>query len=126
MSYLKRTVVIAALLLFIATPSMAEESAVTTVLKDTLYGTLSGGLVGGIVLLFARHPSSHLDWIGYGAAGGAVVGATYGAISTARALAEVENGEVKFAMPTIMPEFKEGPRGSTAFMASAQILRGTF
>jgi hypothetical protein len=118
--------ILAALILLIATPSMAEDSAVVTVFKDVFYGSLSGGLVGTVVMAFTKHPGDHLDYIGFGAAGGALIGGTYGAVSAARALAELKDGKVKFAMPSLMPELRGGPNGSSAVMVTAQLFRGRF
>lgn len=121
----KRAVIVALTLVVTATSCYAEENAMQTVFKDIFYGALSGGLVGAAVLAFTSHPSDHLDYIGYGAAAGALVGATYGAVTVTRSLAEIENGEVKFAMPTIRPEIREN-RSRMAVAATAELLRGSF
>ena len=127
MHSLKRGAVLALTLLLIATPCLAQENAFESVFKDIFYGALSGGLVGAAVLAFTSHPGRHLDYIGYGAAGGALVGAAYGAVTTTRSLAEVENGEVKFAMPTIIPEIRESnSKGRTHIVAMAELIRGRF
>lgn len=97
-----------------------------TVFQDIFYGGLSGALVGAAVLAFTKHPGDHLDYIGYGAATGALIGATYGAVSTTKSLAEVENGHVRFAMPTIMPELDSDGRGHTSIVATAELVRGRF
>jgi hypothetical protein len=123
---LKQIALLVALLLSVATPCLAEDSAVVTVFKDVFYGGLSGAVVGTVVMAFTKHPGDHLDYIGFGAAGGAVVGGTYGAVSAARALAEVKDGKVKFAMPSLMPAVRGGPNGSSAVMLTAQLLRGQF
>lgn len=122
----KLSAIFASLLFFIATPAMAEDSAFKTVFKDIFYGGLSGGLVGTAVLAFTKHPGQHLDFIGYGAAGGALVGATYGMVSAARSLAEFDHGKVKFAIPSVMPALREGPNGSSTVMVTAQLFRGRF
>jgi len=124
---LKRSAVLAITLLFIANPCLAAENAFKSVFQDIFYGGLSGGLVGAAVLAFSKHPGSHLDYIGYGAAGGVLVGAAYGAVTTTRSLAELEHGEVKFAMPTILPELREAnSKGHSAIIATAELLRGRF
>ncbi|HJV34714.1 hypothetical protein [Geomonas sp.] len=124
--YRLKQIVLAIILICIANPCRAEESAVVKVFKDVFYGGLSGALVGGVVMAFTKHPGDHLDYIGFGAAGGALVGGTYGAVSAARALAEVKDGKVKFAMPSLVPGVKEGPNGSSAVTLTAQLLRGQF
>lgn len=124
--YRFKQIVIAALLLFVATPALADDGPVVTIFKDVFYGSLSGALVGSVVMAFTKHPGDHLNFIGYGAAGGAVIGATYGTVSATRALAEINDGKVKFAMPSLMPAFRDGPNGSSAVMVTAQLVRGRF
>jgi ABC-type Co2+ transport system permease subunit len=127
MHKLKRSAAVAITLLFIATPCLAADNAMKTLFQDCFYGALTGGLVGAAVLAFTKQPGKHLDYIGYGAAGGALVGAVYGAVVTTRSLAEIENGKVKFAVPTIRPELREAnSKGQTSIIATAELLRGTF
>lgn len=127
MNRFKRSVALAVSLLFLAAPCLATENTFQTVFKDAFYGGLSGGLVGAALLAFTKHPGKHLDYIGYGAAGGVLVGAAYGVVTSTRSLAELNNGELKFAMPTIMPEIREAnSRGKTAIIATAELIRGKF
>ncbi|OGU07569.1 MAG: hypothetical protein A2075_18805 [Geobacteraceae bacterium GWC2_58_44] len=124
---IKRGALLAITLLTIANPCYAAENAFKTIFQDVFYGALSGALVGAAVLAFTEHPGRHLDYIGYGAAAGVLVGATYGAVTTTRSLAELENGEVKFSMPTIIPEIREiDSRGHTTIVATAELIRGRF
>lgn len=123
---LKRSAVLVVALLFIATPSFAAENGFKSLFQDLFYGGLSGGLVGAAVLAFTKQPGRHLNYIGYGAAGGVLVGATYGAVSMTRSLAELEHGEFRFSMPTIMPEIREGHSGQSTIMATAELFRGKF
>jgi hypothetical protein len=126
MNNFKRIISSALLFSLLATPCLAEENAFKSFFEDVFYGSLSGGLVGAAVLAFTKQPGKHYDYIGYGAAGGALVGATYGTMVTVRSLAEVKNGEVKFAFPTIIPGIKDDLKGHSALVAQAQLLRGTF
>lgn len=127
MKNLKRSVAVILTLLFMATPCFAEENAMKTIFQDAFYGGLAGGLVGAALLAFADKPSDHLQNIGIGAGVGVIIGATYGAVSTSRSFAEYENGKVKFAVPTIHPEFREGnAKGQTSIVAMAELLRGKF
>ena len=123
----KRSAALAVTLIFIATPCLAADNAFKTFFQDALYGGLTGGLVGAAVMAFTKKPGNHMDYIAYGAAGGVVVGAAYGAVVTTRSLAEVENGKVKFSMPTIMPEIREAnSKGQTSIIARAELIRGSF
>lgn len=127
MNKLKRYIAIVVTLVFMATPCLAAENAFKTVFEDSMYGGLAGGLVGAALVVFTHKPSDHLDYIAYGAAGGVLVGAAYGVVTTSRSFAEVENGKVKFAIPTIKPELREGNvKGQTTLVAVAELIRGKF
>jgi hypothetical protein len=108
-------------------PCQAEENPFVETFKSALYGGLAGALVGGALLAFTKHPADHLDYVAYGGAGGILVGAGYGLIKASKSLAEYENGKVKFAIPTVLPELKEnGATGQTSVVFNAQLVRGTF
>jgi len=124
---LKRSAALAVTLLFIATPCLAADNAFKTFFEDAFYGGLTGGLVGTAVLAFTKKPGTHLDYIGYGAAGGVLVGAAYGAVVTTRSLAEVDKGTLRFSLPTIRPELRESnSKGQTSIIATAELFRGRF
>jgi hypothetical protein len=122
---MKKLVISALVVLITANSAFAAESHFKSIFEDIFYGGLSGGLVGAAVLAFTSQPGKHLNYIGYGAAGGMLVGATYGAVSTTRSLAELKDGEVTFAMPTIIPELRES-HSRTAIVATAELVRGRF
>jgi hypothetical protein len=127
MHRLKRSASLAVTLLFLATPCLAAENAFKSFFEDSFYGALSGGLVGAAVLAFTKQPGKHLDYIGYGAAGGVLVGAAYGTAAATRSLADLQNGKLKFALPTIMPELREAnSKGQTSIGAMAELIRGSF
>ncbi|ACH39305.1 hypothetical protein Gbem_2293 [Citrifermentans bemidjiense Bem] len=127
MNKLKRCIAVVLTLVFMATPCLAAENAFKTVFEDSMYGGLAGGLVGAALVVFAKKPADHLDYIAYGAASGVLVGAAYGVLTTSRSFAEIENGKVKFAIPTIKPEFREGNvKGQTTLVAVAELIRGKF
>ena len=130
MLYLRRLAVMllaASLFSVWSSPAFAEENAFKEVFTDSLYGGLAGALVGGALLAFTNKPGDHLDYVYYGAAGGVLGGAAYGVIKSAKSLAEVENGSVKFAMPTIVPDIQEASvRGGQTLTFKAELLRGKF
>ena len=130
MNVLKRATILALsalLLTVLSIPCSAADSAIKDTLENAVVGGLVGTLAGGALLLFTKKPSDHYDYLYYGAAGGAVAGTAYGMMNSAKALASIEDGKVKFAMPTIMPEFLEtGTRGAAAIMLKAELIRGKF
>ncbi len=105
-------------------PCHAAESALKEILTDSLYGGLSGALVGGAVMAFARKPGDHLEYIGYGVAGGVLAGAVFG---FGKALVEMDNGKVKFSMPTIKPDRLEpNSKGQSGYIFTTELVRGRF
>jgi len=115
------------LLTSLSVPCSAADSAFKDIFENAFYGGLVGTLAGGALLVFTKKPADHLDYVYYGAAGGVLAGAAYGVARTSRALVSMEDGNVKFAMPTIMPEFQEtNARGSSALILKAELIRGSF
>jgi len=121
-------VVVAALLLTsLSVPCSAADSAFRDVFENAFYGGLVGSLVGGALLVFTKKPADHADYVYYGAAGGILTGAAYGVAKTSRALVSMDDGNMKFAMPTIIPEFQEtGTKGASALVLKAELIRGHF
>lgn len=114
------------LLVIWCTPCMADD-ALESIFRNAFLGGLVGGVAGAAFLVLADKPGDHLDYIGYGAAGGVLAGAAYGSIKTTRALAEVDNGKVKLAVPTIVPGFVPvGTKGEREVVLTAEVLRGRF
>ncbi|MBT1072066.1 hypothetical protein [Pelotalea chapellei] len=112
-----------------ATPSaFAEESALKEVFHDALYGGAIGTLVGAALMAFTKKPADNLNYMAFGAASGVLAGTAYGVGKTStRALASIENGKVKIAVPTIMPDLIESPVSKQTIVSwRADILRGTF
>jgi hypothetical protein len=118
-----------AALLFVCwtAPCFAAETAFREVFQDALYGGLGGGLVGAAVMAFTKRPGDHLEYLGVGAAVGVLAGTTYGVVKTSRSLVEMNDGKVKFAMPTIRPDIKEtSARGLASIGLVAEVFRGKF
>jgi hypothetical protein len=114
-------------LLSTASSAFAAEDTIREVFTDAFYGAGIGALVGGAIMVFKTKPLDHLNYIAYGAASGVLVGTAYGLAKSARAFAEVENGRVKVAFPTITPELVESPAsGRTTVAWKADLFRGTF
>lgn len=107
--------------------ALASDNAFKEVFQDAFYGGAAGTLVGAALMAFTKKPADHLDYMGYGAAGGILAGAAFGLAKSARSLAEIDNGRVRIAMPTIIPDLVEsqGTR-QTTITWRADILRGTF
>jgi len=122
-----QAVLSAMVLFFWAVPCSALESAFKETLQDALYGGVAGTLVGAAVMAFTKRMGSHLDYLGYGAAGGVLVGAVIGLATPSRSLAVVEKGNLHFTIPTIIPEFKDtNSKGQSGYVVNADLLGGKF
>lgn len=117
----------ALLLTSLSVPCSAAESSFQELFENTLYGALVGTLVGGALLAFTDKPSDHLDYLTIGAASGVLAGVVYTVAMPAKSLIAVENGNVKIALPTIIPEFQENKaKGLAGVMLKAELISGTF
>lgn len=114
-------------LLSTASSVFASDDTIREVFTDAFYGAAIGGLVGGAIMVFKTKPLDHLDFIAYGAASGVLAGTAYGVTRSARAFAEVQNGRVKIALPSVVPELVASPgSGRTTVAWKADLFRGTF
>jgi hypothetical protein len=104
----------------------SEDSLSAVVFKDSMIGSLAGGLVGAAVLAITRKPGQHLEYIAYGAAGGAVAGGAYGLFKKQTSLVAIKGDEVSIDVPLIMPDVQEkGTRGTTLTIM-AELISGKF
>jgi len=114
-------------LLSTASSVFAADETIKEVFTDAFYGAAIGGLVGGAFMVFTKKPADHFNYVAYGAASGILVGTAYGLAKSARAFAEVENGRIKVAFPTIIPELVASPSsGQTTVAWKADLIRGSF
>jgi uncharacterized membrane protein YebE (DUF533 family) len=114
-------------MLGVTASAWADDNALQTTFESAFYGGAVGALVGAALMMFTKKPSDNLDYMGYGAAAGVLAGTAYGFAKSARPLASIENGSVRIAMPTIVPELVESPSTrQTTVSWKADILRGTF
>jgi hypothetical protein len=130
MKTLKRSIIIllsTCLLTGMAVPCVAADNAFRDLFESSLYGGLVGTLVGGAFLAFTHKPSEHLDYLAVGAATGVLAGVTYSVVKQSRSLVAIEDGNVKLALPTIIPELQEnGTKGMASVMLKAEVIKGTF
>ncbi|MFA4911830.1 MAG: hypothetical protein WC649_12435 [Desulfobacteria bacterium] len=130
MKTLKRSMIILLSTLLLtswAVPSFASDNAFRDLFENSLYGGLAGTLVGGALLVFTKKPSDHLDYLAVGAATGVLAGVTYSVVKQSRSLVAIEDGNIKLAMPTVIPEFQEtGVKGASSLMLKAELIRGKF
>jgi ABC-type Fe3+-siderophore transport system permease subunit len=121
------SLIICCAMLASAATAFAGDNAFRDIFEDAFYGGAAGALVGAALLAFTKKPANHLDYLGYGAASGVLVGTVYGVAKSARSLAQIDNGIVKFAMPTVIPDLSDSPATrQTNITWRASLLRGTF
>jgi len=104
--------------------SAFAETRGSVVLQDTLYGTITGAIIGTAAIVFTGEPEDNLDYIAYGAATGAIVGTVFG-VYESTALVQIEDGETKIALPTIKTNIKNRD-GKTAIETKADFVRVNF
>lgn len=110
-----------------ATSALAGDNAFREVFEDAFYGGAAGALVGAALMAFTKKPADHLDYMAYGAASGVLVGSAYGLVKSTRSLARIDNGSIRFALPTVLPDLGESPSSrQTTITWRAELLRGTF
>jgi hypothetical protein len=110
-----------------ASVACADDNVFRETFQDAFYGGAVGALVGAAILAFTKKPADHLDYMAYGAATGILAGAAYGLTKSARSLATIENGNVKIAMPTLIPDLVESPSlKQTVICWRANLIHGTF
>ncbi len=129
MKKLRRLVAVLTLVSFLSSASsaFAADDTIREVFTDAFYGAAIGALVGGALMVFTHKPLDNLNYIAYGAASGVLAGTAFGLAKSARAFAEVENGRVKVAFPTVTPELVVSPAsGQTTVAWRADLLRGSF
>ena len=130
MKTLKRSIIIllsTCLLTSLAVPCIAADNVFRDLFENSLYGGLAGTLVGGALLVFTKKPSDHLDYLAVGAATGVLAGVTYSVVKQSRSLVAIEDGNVKLAIPTVIPELQEtGTKGMALVMLRAELIRGKF
>jgi ABC-type Fe3+ transport system permease subunit len=109
-----------------AAPCRAAENAFkgAGAFADSMYGGLSGSLVGAAVMAFANKPAENLDYMAYGAATGVMVGAAY---NIGKALVVMENGKAKWPFPIVIPDVRDtNSNGKTPIVFMAEVLHGKF
>jgi len=120
-------VIYSLLLTSLSVPCIAAESDLRDLFDNSLYGGLVGTLVGGALLVFTSKPSDHLDYLSIGAASGVLAGVAYTVARPAKSLFAIENGNMKVAIPAIIPEFQESHvKGLSGMMLKAELLSGKF
>lgn len=109
------------------TTAFADDNVFRDTFQSAFYGGAVGALVGAALMVFTKKPVDHLDYMGFGAAAGVLAGTAYGVGKATRALASIDNGNIRIAMPTIIPDLVESPvTRQTTVSFRADILRGTF
>lgn len=114
------------LLTSVSAPCKAEDTLFRDIFENALYGGLAGTMISGAFLAFTHKPEDHLRYLTTGAAVGVLAGSAYGVAKYSKAFATVESGNVKFAMPTIIPQFQENGAKGSSLTLKAELIRGKF
>ncbi len=107
----KKVIVLALVFcLFLSSSAFAVETAGEVVFRDALYGAAIGGILAGAIYLTDQNDLAVK--LGTGVAIGTVAGVLYGLYENT-AMAEIQNGQVKIAMPS--PQVMRTLDGRTAY-----------
>lgn len=87
--------------LFPPLPVSAQEDTMPIVLRDTIYGSLTGAFLGGLLMLTTSNKSNHWDNVAYGGFIGAVAGIAYGVYDTSQSLVEIEKDRITVGLPSL-------------------------
>jgi integral membrane sensor domain MASE1 len=114
-------------LLSTTSAAFAAEDVLKETFTSAFYGGAIGALLGGACMVFQKKPADHWNYLAYGAATGVIAGTAFGLAKSARAFAEVENGRVKMAFPTIVPELVTSPDSHQTTVAwKTNLIQGSF
>lgn len=84
-----------------AAPAKAADYEVQNVFEDALYGAGIGAVVGlGFALIGNQSAKNTVSYVLTGTGVGIIAGTAYGVYINTRAAAEIEDGKVRFALPT--------------------------
>ncbi len=119
---------ISSFVLLAAVPAAAHDDGFPGVFKNAVYGGLTGGLVGGALMVFQDKPFDHAEYIAYGAATGILVGTVFGIVGATRAqaLARVQGGKLTCAFPMPLPVIEPGRNGRAALGLRVELFQARF
>lgn len=109
---IKKAVLITMVIMLLSAGAAFADSG-EVILKDTFYGGLIGGLLGGAWYLLDEDDAA--DKIGTGIGVGIIGGFVLG-ITDASASVKIENGKVKYAIPQIIIDRKKASTTYTAHL----------
>jgi O-antigen ligase len=102
--FMLRKIIVLTVMMLLLLHGFAFAQAGRIILEDILYGVAIGGLLGGAVYLLDQEDFSKKLGIGVGV--GAIGGFVFGVVE-AGSLAQVEDGEVKVALPAVLIEKRD-------------------
>jgi len=120
-----KVMTIAAMLAFMPVQAHAGDYEVANVMDDAFYGAGLGGMVGLGLMLLSDKPTNNWNYLTRGVGFGIIAGAAFGVYRTSRSLAQMDNGEIKFGVPTPQLAFQETPTGLD-MMVSTDLFQGSF
>jgi len=118
------TIAIVAAVGLAAPQAKAVDIEVQTVFEDAMYGAAIGAAIGLGAMLLTDKPSDNWDYIVKGTGVGILGGAAYGMYVSSRAMAQIEDGKVKVAVPT--PKFRRAPSNPDALAMQVDLISSRF
>ena len=115
-----------AVALVVPPQASGEEDTMPIVLRDTIYGSLTGAFLGGLLLLTSSNKSDHWDYVAYGGFVGALAGITYGVYDTSRSLVEIEKDRITVGLPTLQGDVGTAGSAEKTKSPHADLVRWRF
>ncbi|NOY52538.1 MAG: hypothetical protein GXP58_02835 [Deltaproteobacteria bacterium] len=107
-------------------PAAAEEDTMPIVLRDTVYGSLTGAFLGGLLLLTTNNKSGHWENVAYGGFVGALAGIAYGVYDTSRSLVEIDKDRITVGLPTLQTDAGRSGKAERPTNLHADLVRWRF
>jgi uncharacterized membrane protein YebE (DUF533 family) len=116
---------VAAALALAPMQASAGDYEVANVLDDAMYGAGIGGLVGLGLMLLTKKPTDNWDYVSKGIGIGIIAGSAYGVYRTSKSLAQIEDGEIHFGVPSPKFALQDTPFGPD-LVVSTDFIGGRF
>ncbi|MDX8381259.1 MAG: hypothetical protein R8M14_04030 [Ghiorsea sp.] len=108
---LVKVLVVALVMAWYPSQASAGDYEVQNVMDDALYGGGIGAVVGLGLMLLTKKPTDNWNYVSRGLGGGLIVGSIYGIYRTSKSLAQIEDGQIHFGLPTPEVAFQDTPKG---------------
>ncbi|MRR05480.1 MAG: hypothetical protein EG828_00820 [Deltaproteobacteria bacterium] len=104
----------------------SEDSLSAPGFKDDMIGGLADGLIGTTVLALTGKSGQDMEYLAYGATGGAAAAGAHGLFRTQKSLFAIQGDTVNIDVPLIIPDIQENGTRGTTIIIMAELISGKF